>query len=167
MKDLSNGNGNGKTGGEVAPLPTGRALEGKDFPRPDRCRCSTPLEVLNDGVAVRCPTCKATKMLGAVAPAAAIPVERPMTALELVQRLCRGCCDQHCEMAHAALCSTFGPTDANDSSRSYLGIVNRVKRGTLSPAVVVRAFKQATDPSAENPGRVFTHNIKKRVPTSK
>jgi hypothetical protein len=61
------------------------------------------------------------------------------------------------------LCKAFGPTDARDSSLAYRKVVNKVRRGYLAPEVVIYAFKQAMDPSAVNPGRVFVFNIEHRT----
>jgi len=86
-----------------------------------------------------------------------------MHGLECLERLRSGAPSAVCDQAWAVLCHAFRPTDAHDSSPAYRKVVNRVRRGSLAPAIVVHAFKQAMDPSAVNPGKIFTFNVEHRI----
>ncbi len=78
---------NGKTGGslaplaqEVAPLPTESGLGGKELPRPPKCRCAAPLELLGGGTAVRCPQCRAIQIIAPVLAGDPVPISAPVGA---------------------------------------------------------------------------------------
>ena len=161
-KNLSNGNGNGKPLATDNHPPVVGSLPA--IARPDRCKCSVPLEVLGDGAGVRCPACKATKLSQVVpVPAAAAPQDLAASPLEFLERLRPGAASSVCDQAAAVLQSAFGPTDSRDSSRAYRKVVNKVQRGYLAPEVIVYAFQQAMDPSAVNPGSVFVFNVEHRT----
>jgi DNA-binding transcriptional ArsR family regulator len=86
----------------------------------------------------------------------------PASPLEFLQRLKPGAPDSVCNQAVEVLCKTLGATDARDYRRAYQKAVNQVRKGVLSPQVVIHAFEQASHPSARNPGRVFGYNVENR-----
>jgi hypothetical protein len=122
------------------------------------------MQVIGDGAAVRCPECKAVKMLAAgVIPDVAQSKLAAASPIELLERLHRGASTADCDLAAAMLCKVLGETDTQDFSRAYRKTVTRVRRGYLNREVVLYGFRQAMDPSAENPGKVFANIINNRL----
>ncbi len=162
-ENLSNGNGNG------VPLET-KATWTPGMAPPPCPICGKPMETLGQGTSIACLRCGIQKTPAALAAllageshqAAAGDVS-DVPGLEFLERLRSGAPSAVCDQAWAVLCHAFGPTDARDSSRAYRTVVNQVRRGFLAPAIVVHAFKQAMDPSAKNPGKVFTYNVEHRI----
>ncbi|HKM52079.1 MAG TPA: hypothetical protein VJY33_01645 [Isosphaeraceae bacterium] len=128
------------------------------------------METLGGGAFIACLRCgiqttpaKLAALQAGESHQAAVEDVLDVPGLEFLAPLKKNAPSAICDQAWAVLCQAFRPTDAHDSSRAYRKVVNRVRRGYLSPAIVLYAFKQAMDPSAVNPGKVFTYNIEHRI----
>jgi len=162
-ENLSNGNGNERSLEKKGAWTPGMA--------PPPCpSCGKQMETMGRGAFIACLRCViqttpadlAALLAGESHQAVAEDVP-DMPGLEFLARLKKNAPSAVCEQAWAVLCQAFEPTDAHDSSQAYRKVVNRVRRGFLSPAIVVHAFKRAMDPSAVNPGKVFTYNVEHRI----
>jgi hypothetical protein len=159
-KNLSNGTG------------TERPGDGLACPH-----CDTPTDLIGispatpEGTNLRCNVCGIvwtanawnSAMAYKLAMAAASPKDQRADPVEFLKRLRPGAPSSVFEMAATVLCATFAASDTGDYSRAYRSAVRKVERGGMKPAVIVHAFQQAMLPSADNPGRVFAHNVNHRI----
>jgi hypothetical protein len=76
----------------------------------------------------------------------------PAAGIGYLERLAPGAPAYVFDQAEQVLCRTFGPSDDRDYTRAYRKEINRVRKGTLKPEVLVYAFRQAIDPSATHRG---------------
>jgi len=140
-------------------------------------RCDTKTDIIGispaapSGTNLRCNVCGVvwtpnaweSAMAYKSAMAAASPKDQRADPVEFLKRLRPGAPSSVFEMAATVLCATFAASDAGDYSRAYRSAVRKVERGGMKPAVILHAFQQAMLPSADNPGKVFAHNVNHRI----